>query len=173
MDKPIYNHTYPHPCVFLGSLESEKISYDLYLTSNHSGDMILTRYGNKPFQFYGVKADEIKEGTDCDAVTAEAYQRAKKFKMDMKEQTSYPEHEKLKKVKEISQKLGELLDYGFRKQGLCLCEVGDDNEFCPTYKSVNEILSKFYDIDLVKIEEEKNHMWEQIRQSTSKQDSTQ
>jgi hypothetical protein len=81
--------------------------------------------------------------------------------------SEYPEHEKLCKVADLSQKIGEFLDFGLAKQSLVLCEVDDesytDTRFYPTSKSIRAILADYFEIDQKKIDEEKERMLEALR----------
>ncbi len=63
----------------------------------------------------------------------------------------YPEHEKLSEVKEQSQFLGEFLDY---------CR---ENNINPLKGSIQQMLAAFFQIDLRKLEDEKDEMLEEIR----------
>lgn len=86
----------------------------------------------------------------------------------MLEQVKYPEHEKLSGIKELSQQLGSFLDWAFNQKGWTLCKYHRDDsieigQYIPVHDSVNNMLSKFYEIDLVKLEEEKLQMLEVCR----------
>ena len=80
----------------------------------------------------------------------------------------YPEHEKLSKVKEESQFLGEFLEWS-QSKGMFLAtrqERSEHNDYegiIVVNKSINTLLSEFLDIDLVKLENEKLHMLESCR----------
>jgi hypothetical protein len=89
--------------------------------------------------------------------------------------TEYPEHEKLSKIKDCSQLLGEFLDWA-HGQDLTLCWYDDgendpDGEpvfahergWRPCRDNIETLLSKFYGIDLRKIEAEKDQMLNEIR----------
>ncbi len=72
----------------------------------------------------------------------------------------YPEHEKLRAVSEQSQVIGEFLD------NCCftLCEYSHElDEYCPVQYSIQEVLAKYFNIDLNKIEAEKRQMLETLR----------
>lgn len=81
--------------------------------------------------------------------------------------SGYPEHEKLRKVADLSQKIGEFLDFGLAKQGLVLCEAqdhwSDETQFYPTHKTVQSILADYFEIDQKKIDAEKEQMLEALR----------
>lgn len=77
----------------------------------------------------------------------------------------YPEHEKLRAVKERSQVIGEFLDTGLKELGLTLCEATDLFEcpWAPTPMSLETILAKYFNIDPNRLEEEKLAMLEELR----------
>lgn len=75
----------------------------------------------------------------------------------------YPEHEKMKAVKPQSQAIGEFILWA-QEQGLLLCKAGERG-WWPTHESIEQILARHFDIDLGKIEAEKQHMLEEIRQA--------
>lgn len=97
--------------------------------------------------------------------------------------SEYPEHEKLKAVKDDSHKIGEFLEW-IDSQQLTICETYHDpaharrrlgrpspgqpcelrdGEYFPTRHSIQTLLAKYFDIDLKKIEEEKQMMIERLR----------
>lgn len=76
----------------------------------------------------------------------------------------YPEHDKLRKIADESQALGEFIDVGIPQMGLVLCDARDENgRLWPTSKSVDSILSEYFGIDRYKLEAEKREMLEKIR----------
>lgn len=89
----------------------------------------------------------------------------------------YPEHDKLKEISEISQSIGEFLDF-WNSKGLSLYEwvkVQDeddedrtDSKLLKCNKTIQQLLAEFYEIDLVKLEIEKVKMIEEIRQNIKK-----
>lgn len=78
----------------------------------------------------------------------------------------YPEHEKLNNIKEMSQQLGSFIDWA-QNSGYSLHEYrGDDEDhgyWAPTRKDVNQLLSEYYKINLIKLEEEKCQMLDELR----------
>lgn len=79
----------------------------------------------------------------------------------------YPEHEKLKGVQEQSQFTGELLEY-FQSKGYEIAHYPPEvpgNTLVPVQLSINSILSDMFQIDLVKLEEEKQQMLEKLKQA--------
>lgn len=82
--------------------------------------------------------------------------------------SEYPEHEKLHRVAEDSQMIGEFLDVGLPEQGIILAEAVkfqgfSEKQLVPTRKSIQQILAAYFDIDLDKIEAEKRAMLDDIR----------
>jgi len=85
----------------------------------------------------------------------------------------YPEHEKLRAVKPQSQVIGEFLD----QLGYLGFELGkwedrpdwcDKAEFVPANEPIQSILSRYFEIDQKKLEEEKLQMIEEQRELNSK-----
>lgn len=70
----------------------------------------------------------------------------------------YPEHEKLSKVKDQSQVIGEFLD--FSKFTLCEERRG---RYYPTMMSIQDILADWFGIDSQRLEDEKRQMLDEIR----------
>lgn len=80
---------------------------------------------------------------------------------------NFPEHEKLEKVADKSQAIGEFLeDLGSR--GILLAFwVDDEDRLAPVHTRKDVLLAQFFDIDLVKLEAEKRAMLESLRTPTS------
>lgn len=66
------------------------------------------------------------------------------------------ELEKMEKVKEKSQTIGEFLDWLQNEKEISLCEYLDD-EYSPISDNIEQILAKYFNIDLNQIEKEKMH----------------
>ena len=67
----------------------------------------------------------------------------------------YPECEKMQKVQNESQAIGQFLDW-----------LEEDKGVSVDYQSkmtINELLADYFEIDLTKVEEEKRHMLATIR----------
>jgi len=88
----------------------------------------------------------------------------------------FPEHEKLKKIKDKSQVIGDFMSWlnDIKKLYLCTCtdvaeldgqdDYGDLEEvFWPAHRDVTKLLGEYFDIDLNKLEKEKVKMLDQIR----------
>ena len=80
----------------------------------------------------------------------------------------YPEHEKLQLVADKSQTIAEFLDFGLKSQGLYLCKsIENENNFeeifIPEKRSIEHILATYFEIDLVKLEEEKRAMLKEYK----------
>lgn len=72
----------------------------------------------------------------------------------------YPEHDKLRAIKERSQPIGNFLEN--TPGGMRLCEYSAEwDEWFPTNRSTENILAEYFDIDLAKIEEEKRTVIEE------------
>lgn len=84
----------------------------------------------------------------------------------------YTECEKMKEVQEDSQKIGEFLDWLQNDKQVILSRYYDDVECEHCEESteqllsirlgVEELLSEYYEIDLNKVEEERQHMLKQL-----------
>lgn len=75
------------------------------------------------------------------------------------------ELERLSKIKEKSQTIGEFLEW-LNEQGITLCERYKDTEmFYPIVGSREQLLAEYYGIDLGKVEAEKQAILKDIRGS--------
>lgn len=72
----------------------------------------------------------------------------------------YPEHAKLRKIHDKSQVIGEFLDFS----GYDLCEFDPSTgDLEPVSGRIEEILAKYFEIDLDAPEQEKQTMLEELR----------
>lgn len=70
----------------------------------------------------------------------------------------YPEHEKLSKIRNESQSIGEFLEW-LSTKGVILCMIGEEGWYpASIHKSAEKWLSEYFDIDLRKLEAEKLQM---------------
>lgn len=78
---------------------------------------------------------------------------------------SYPEHQKLAAISGQSQTIGEFLTWMFAECGIHRCIVGRgvDDRFEPDGRSVQTLLSCYFEIDLAVIEQEKMAMLNEMR----------
>ena len=74
---------------------------------------------------------------------------------------TYPECEKLAKIAPESQKIGEFLDW-LRNQGIHLCKweethcsAGDPEDLVEIREPRENLLAKYFEVDLDKVEEER------------------
>lgn len=72
-----------------------------------------------------------------------------------------PEHEKLAKVKEKSQAVGEFLEW-LNREGIHLCTL-QDNKWGLISNSTSDILAQYFGIDEQKLEEEKLEILDEMR----------
>jgi hypothetical protein len=94
--------------------------------------------------------------------------------------TEYPEHEKLRAVREKSQAIGEFLDWLGEEKGLSLvvqhehdgnCRGEDGRNGCgyrkgdyaPSFASTRALLAEFFEIDEERLEREKRAMLAELR----------
>jgi hypothetical protein len=75
----------------------------------------------------------------------------------------YPEHTKLKAIQPQSQKVGEFLEWLQTQSWEITKYSRNGEEYLPIYLSTEEILAKFFEIDLNKIETEKRAMLDEQR----------
>jgi hypothetical protein len=82
----------------------------------------------------------------------------------------YPEHVKLKAVSGDSQKIGEFLEWlqngqegEDRQIALCVLNRTYD-QYMPIREGIQDILARYFDIDLKVIEQEKRAMLDEIRE---------
>jgi len=73
----------------------------------------------------------------------------------------YEEHEKLHKVKDQSQTIGQFLEW--LNEQYTLCE-SDEDTYYPTHINIEKLLATYFEIDLDKIENEKQQMLKAIRE---------
>ncbi len=70
--------------------------------------------------------------------------------------TTYPEHEKLMRVSEKSQAVGEFLEWLRNEKQVLLMKYNDHLEDYFMYPmGINDLLAQFFNIDQNKLEEEK------------------
>lgn len=73
--------------------------------------------------------------------------------------SDYPEHDKMDRVKVRSQVIGEFLDWMLNDTGIILAVVGSESDFLtPTSESFEQLLARYFEIDLRVIETEKRAM---------------
>lgn len=86
-----------------------------------------------------------------------------KKKADMR----YPECEKLAEVSPAPQIVGNFLDWLSNKKNLTLCEWVDNDidegHHHPYHYQIEELLAEFFEIDLVKVEQERRQMLEDLQ----------
>lgn len=73
----------------------------------------------------------------------------------------YPEHEKLEKIQDKSQVVGEFLDW-LLMNGWSIVTTNP----AMVHKTIEEHLAEFFKIDLKKLNEEKEQMLAEIREAT-------
>lgn len=100
--------------------------------------------------------------------------------------SEYPEHEKVKAIQDVSQRFGEFLDW-LSAEGYVICEwrgeskarqrlkinqetgepyyeYAEREELLPVHRSPQEWLALFFDIDLAKLNDEKDVMYRTLSQ---------
>lgn len=81
--------------------------------------------------------------------------------------SDYPEHDKLSKISDESQAIGQFIDW-LSTQKMTVAEWIPiqgyrDDQLTPMSGSITELLAAYYGIDLGKIESEKRQMLETMR----------
>lgn len=84
--------------------------------------------------------------------------------MDNNEQ-EYPEHEKMTQVTNESHIIGQFLEY-LNEQGIVLGKYDEQGQHIwPHRQPINERLAEYFNIDLKVIEQEKQQMIQELRNS--------
>lgn len=78
--------------------------------------------------------------------------------------SKYPEHDKLAKVKDKSQAIGEFLDYGL-PQGYVLAKYDKYDRLYPIHDSIESLLAEHFGIDQDVLEDEKRQMLDKLRKA--------
>jgi len=80
----------------------------------------------------------------------------------------YPEHEKLAKIKDRSQTIGEFVDWLQNEKSYILASWNEDRHaprLYPAHVSTERLLAQYFDIDLVIVEQERRSMLKEMRAS--------
>jgi len=80
--------------------------------------------------------------------------------------TQYPEHEKMAKISDLSQAIGEFLEYQSGR-GITLCHRGVYGQRWPVTESLEKMLAKYFEINLDVIEAEKRMMIDEMRRANA------
>ena len=70
----------------------------------------------------------------------------------------YPEHDKLKAVKDKSQAIGEFLEWLHDDRGMVLAERDERNDLFISPLSIRALLAEFFEIDEQRLDDEKRAM---------------
>lgn len=73
------------------------------------------------------------------------------------EEQDYPEHIKVSGIKNYSQVIGEFLEWQ-QSQGLVIAKYNQDGYLVPSFKTIQDLLAEFFEIDQNKLEEERKQM---------------
>jgi len=81
----------------------------------------------------------------------------------------YPELEKMKKIQDESQSIGQFIDWMEQKKQIWLCKYEDSDDKIdprpmPISQGTQQLLAEYFEIDMVKVEEERRQILEDIRQ---------
>lgn len=80
-----------------------------------------------------------------------------------------PEHNKVKEVQPYSQKIHEFFDWLQSEKGMFLSTFNEEEEVNNTvYTPVTMLVAEFFEIDLNKLEKEKEQILELIRKTNEK-----
>jgi hypothetical protein len=81
--------------------------------------------------------------------------------------TTYPEHEKLEALDGKNQLIGSFLDWLADEEEVNLCVYADNDRLVSYRKSTPDIIAKFFDIDPVKLEDEKRAMLDSTQKTNN------
>ena len=79
---------------------------------------------------------------------------------------SYPEHEKLAKIQDKTQIVGEFLDWLVNEKGMVLADWQEgliEDRLAPVNPSIQDLIAEFFQIDQNKLEAEKRQMLKAYR----------
>ena len=82
-------------------------------------------------------------------------------------QPECPECEKLVDVSKESQPIGEFIEWLKRKYDICELVESEDmygGEYVPVYKTTNQLLADYFQIDLDKVEHERRALLDWLRE---------
>jgi len=71
--------------------------------------------------------------------------------------SDYPEHEKLKAVKDRSQAIGKFIEWLETDKRMAICH-NDGQGYWPTGTPITKLLAEHFEIDLDRLEDEKRQM---------------
>jgi hypothetical protein len=80
----------------------------------------------------------------------------------------FPEHEKVREVRDKSQAIGNFLDWLLQEKGIRFCEPRESEvtPYLPIHFNIEELLAEFFEIDLGRLEEEKQEMLKMLRKES-------
>jgi len=82
---------------------------------------------------------------------------------DEKRQEKYPEHEKLKALGERRATVQDFLDFLLDEAELELCEMDRFERFMPQAETREQLMARYFEIDLAVLETEKRAMLDELR----------
>ena len=87
--------------------------------------------------------------------------------------SDYPEHKKLKVVKDRSQAIGDFIEW-LGARGMAVCDFDPTylrDNYVPTRIPINKLLAEYFEIDLDRLEEEKLAMLDEQRALNAKHEA--
>ena len=80
-----------------------------------------------------------------------------------------PELDKMRAARDTSQTIGDFIDWlSYNDMRICdYCDYGE-GEYHPTRLTIEQLLAKYYEIDLNKVEEERCAILNELRANTNK-----
>lgn len=75
----------------------------------------------------------------------------------------YPECEKMAAIREKSQGIGEFLDW-LSERGIILASYYEEAGLSPRHTNIEQLLAEYFNIDLNKVEKEKQAMLAELRE---------
>ena len=83
-----------------------------------------------------------------------------------------PELDKMVKIQEKSQTIGEFLSFMESEKHYMLCKrSGEFNEFSPVRRLKEDLIAEFFNIDLKKVEQEKRSLLKEVQENEKQRTS--
>lgn len=78
--------------------------------------------------------------------------------------SKYPEHQKLKAIQGKSQSICEFVEW-LSEKNIQLAVLEESGDYSPPVRNLTSLVAEFFDIDMKKIDAEKDAMIEEIRRA--------
>lgn len=77
--------------------------------------------------------------------------------------SDYPQHDKLKALVGANQTVGDFITW-LRAKGYIICERHEADDYWPTFKTTDNLIADFFEIDEKELSREKDRMLEEFRE---------